>query len=370
MKKFNLLIGTIVFSILCFGCESSSFNEQKDFIYNSSISKTFVESNQYIYGSITNDKENPVTIIQDKSTGRIDNFIRDPFFNDKTIPSYVNNLQINSAKNKGYYLNNSNDEYNKGFSIIEFNLNNLDFKEIYRQNFTFRKNLFLGLSKTSDVKVFKENDFSENKKSNIADYMKIPKYFVYENTLYLLKTDGLYSVNLDSKKEGILLKEADIKSLSCDGINIYYINRNYEIYKYCLATKEKYKLINEKSSYLITTKDKLVYTNLKDNNHIYMMNKDGSENTKLCDNKSKNFNFDDEYIYYSNVDDNESLYRVRYDGSSKTKMTTVPAYFIFTFKDYNKVYIWSNDEKTRNIKTFSVNKDNFELELIKEESVP
>lgn len=364
MRKSSLIIIIMLFSTLCFGCEDSRNNIHEDFIYNSTISKTFVDSDNYIYGNITNNKENPITIIQDKVTGKIDNFIRDPFFNHKTVPSYVKDIQINCGENKGYYLDNSKEELNKGFSIMEFDLNSLDSKEIYRQNFIFRKELFLGLSKTSEVKVYKENDFSENKKSNIVDYMKQPKYFVCKDMLYLLKNNGLYRMNLKNKKEEILINEEDIKTICCDGINIYYINKNYEIYKYCIDTKTKNKLTNEKSSYLIASKDKLVYTNLKDKNHIYIMNKNGSENIKICGNSGKNLNFDDEFIYYSNDDDNETLYRVKYDGSCNTKMTSVPAYFIFTFKDYNKVYIWSTDEKTSNIKAFSVNKDNFKLELL------
>ncbi|MBU3219555.1 DUF5050 domain-containing protein [Clostridium algidicarnis] len=94
------------------------------------------------------------------------------------------------------------------------------------------------------------------------------------------------------------------------------------------------------------------------------MNKDGSDNHKIGENKARNLNFDDKYIYYSNDDDNQCLYRIRYDGSENTKMTNAPAYFIFTFKNYDKIYIWSDDIKTNSIRSFSVDKNDFDIQLI------
>jgi hypothetical protein len=94
------------------------------------------------------------------------------------------------------------------------------------------------------------------------------------------------------------------------------------------------------------------------------MNKNGSNNHEIAHNCAKNLNFDTDYIYYSNDDDKQSLYRMKYDGSKNEKMTDKPAYFVFTFKNYDKLYIWSDDDITKSIKPFSVDKKDFALKLL------
>lgn len=331
-------------------------------IFNGAIYNEFVDSKESIYGNLS--KENAlISIIQDKATGKMEPFIRDPFYNDKKNSSYIEQIYIDDKNNKGYYLDTSETVNERGFSIVQFDFNTFHKKEIYRESFTLRKTVFLGLNQISDIKASNENDFNENRTIDFGDSNR-PKFFIDKDYLYLIRENGVFKVNIKSKKQKELIKEDEIESVSYDGENIYYIDNVYDLYKYSIKTKEKIKLTTNKSRYSIIAENKIIYTNLNDNNRIYIMNKDGSDNHKIGGNKARNLNFDDKYIYYSNDDDNKCLYRIRYDGSENTKMTNAPAYFIFTFKNYDKIYIWSDDIKTNSIRSFSVDKNDFDIQLI------
>lgn len=363
MKRIKLIILCLLLSLTLFGCQKNTSKSYGNVIYNSSIYDIFVDGNNYIYGSTSNEKGFN-TIIQNKATGKVESFIRDPFFDDKKNNSYVEQIRIDNKNNKGYYMDTSETDDEKGFSIIQFDTNTFDKKEIYRENFIWKKEIFLGLNKISDLKASKENDFSEKRTSNMINVGVRPKYFVDGENLYLIRKNGVFRINIKSKKQTQLIKADEIKSVSFDGENIYYIDSFYDMYKYFIKTGKSVKLTANKSSYSIIAKNKIIYTNLNDENAIYIMNKDGSDNHKIENDKARNLNYDDKYIYYSNDNDNQCLYRIKYDGSENKKMTDVPAYFVFTFKNYNKVYIWSNDMNTNKIKTFSVNKKNFAIQLL------
>lgn len=367
MKIFKLLLGLIMLSILLLtGCQKNNPENYSNLVYNSSINDTFVDGVNNIYGSFLTDSNIPTTIIQDKNSRRFNWFTRDPFYKDTKTSSSVEQIHIDYQNKKGYYMDSCGDNidnnFNTGFSIIQFDLGTFDKKEIYKENFVWHKSVFLGLGDISDIDVSKENDFSESITANVHN--KKPKYFIDNNNLYLIRKNGIFVINIENRKETAIINEDNIVNVSYDTHNIYYINSMYELYKYTIKTGKRIKLTGNKSSYLITTEDKIIYTNLNDKNCIYTMNKDGLDNHKIGEYKAKNLNYDSDYIYYSNEDDGQCLYRMRYDGSENTKMTDVPAYFVFAFNNYNKVYIWSNDDKTNGIKNFSVDKKDFTIELL------
>ncbi len=362
MRKFNLLSIGLLLLLGLVGCKYNAFESYNSSIYNGSIEGSFVDGGNYIYGTVSNNLNNFTAIMKNKATGKVESFIRDPFYNDKKDVTYVKQIYIDN--NKGYYLDSSGTDNEVGFTIIEFNLNTFNKKDIYIEKKALSKKVFLGLNEISDVKVSKENDFSQNKTDNLSSLDSSRKFFVYNEYIYIIRQNGIFRINIKTKKQIQLINENDLKSISSDGEYIYYINDTYDLYKYSIKTASKVKLTSNKSSYSIITKSKIIYTNLNDLNRIYVMNKDGSDNHKINDSKSKNMNYDDTYIYYSNDDDNQCLYRIKYDGSCNKKMTDRPAYFIFTFKDYNKVYIWSNDIKSGSIKNFSVDKKDFHIQLL------
>lgn len=364
MRRIKLLSICIILLFSLAGCQNNASEPYNSIIYNSSISDSFVDGTNYIYGNVSNSLSNFTTIMKNKSTEKVEAFIRDPFFDDKKSITYVEQIHIDSKNNKGYYLDNSINDNEAGFQIIEFNLSTFSKKDIYSEKYALGKKVFLGLDEISDIKVSKENDFSENINTNMSSFDRIPKYFIDNDYLYLIRENGVFKINIKNKKQNQVIDEYNIKSVSFDGEYIYYINNAYDLYRYSITTSEKVKLTSNKSSYLIITENKIIYTNLNDKNCIYIMNKDGSDNHRISHNTADKVNYDDKYIYYSNMDDNQCLYRIKYDGSENKKMTDKPAYFIFTFKDYNKLYIWSNDTNSSEIKNFSVDKKDFRIELL------
>ncbi|MPM85974.1 hypothetical protein SDC9_133057 [bioreactor metagenome] len=364
MRKIKLISIFLILLFSLVGCQNSTLKSDNNIVYNSSVSNSFVDGGKYIYGNVSDNNNNFTTIIKNKSTEKVKSFIRDPFFDDKKNVTYVESVYIDNDSSKGYYIKNRRTDNEAGFSIIEFDLSKFNKKEIYTERFVLDKKVFLGLNEISDIKASKENDFSENITSNLGTGDKISKFFVFKDYIYLIQQNGIFKVNIKNKKETLLINEYDIKNVSFDGEYIYYIDNKYDVYKYSITTSAKVKLMSNKSSYLMLTESKVIYTNLKDNNRIYMMNKDGSNNHRICTSRADKVNYDDEFIYYSNMDDNQCLYRIKYDGSENKKMTDRAAYFIFTFKDYNKLYIWSNDTNSGGIKSFSVDKKDFHMKLL------
>lgn len=363
MKKIKLsnIVLPLFIALALTSCQNSASEAHDGIIYNSSIYNEFVDDSKYIYGNIIN-KTKVLTIIQDKSTGKTEWFIRDPFYKDMEDSSYVRQIQIDDENNKGYYMDISIDDEDAGFSIIQFDLKTFNKKEIYRESFMWHKPVFLGLSEVSDIKVSRKNDFNKEVIPDLGSDKK-PKYFVDNNNLYLIRENGIFKINIKNNKQTELIKEDNIKSVSYDGSYIYYINDIYELYKYSVKTGEKVKLTSNKSTYSIITEDKIIYTNLNDGNRIYIINKDGTDDHRIGDSKAKSLNYDDEYIYYSNEDDKQCLYRLKYDGSENTKMTDRPAYFVFTFKNYDKVYILSDNDNIETGYIFSVDKEDFTIKL-------
>ncbi|WMJ80047.1 DUF5050 domain-containing protein [Clostridium sp. MB40-C1] len=365
MRKIKLLSVCILFLLTLIGCQDKILKSCNSTIYNSSINDSFVDGGKYIYGSVSNNSIGFTSIIKDKSTGKIETFIRDPFFDENKKSTYVEQIHIDNKNNKGYYLDTSSINNETGFSIVEFDFDTFKKKNIYSEKYILGKRVFLGLNEISDVKVHKENDFSKNEVASLGDFSSQIKYFIGKDCIYIIRQNGIFKVNIKNKKQTKLINEYDIKCVSFDGEYIYYINNTYDLYRYSIKTSEKIKLTSNKSSYLIITENKIIYTNLNDKNGIYIMSKDGSNEHKISNNSADKLNYDNKYIYYSNVDDNQCLYRIKYDGSENKKMTNNPAYFIFTFKNYDKIYIWADDRESGSIKEFSVDKKDFHIEALK-----
>lgn len=364
MRKVKLLTICLVISSVLIGCQSKPSQSCENVIYNSLISDNFVDGGNYIYGYVSNNFNGFTNIIKNKSTGKVESFVRNPFFNEKENDTYINHIYIDNVKNKGYYLDNRGTDYEDGFSIIEFDLSTFKEKEMYRESYALGKRVLLGLNEVKDFKVHKENDFSENKTDSLGNLTMEPRYFIDNGYIYLIRRNGIFKVDMKSKKQTQLINEYEIQSISFDGKYIYYINNAHDLYRYNITTGEKLKLTSNKSEYLIITENKIIYTNLNDKSSIYMMNKDGSNEHKINNSASKSLNYDEEYIYYCNIDDKNALYRIKYDGSKNEKMTDKPAYFINTFKNYDKVYISSDDINGGGIKDFAVDKKDFNVELL------
>lgn len=59
----------------------------------------------------------------------------------------------------------------------------------------------------------------------------------------------------------------------------------------------------------------IIVTNLKDNNKLYKVKTDGTNNTKIGDDFVQNIVPTKGWIYYSNLSDNAYLYKIKKDDN-------------------------------------------------------
>lgn len=84
------------------------------------------------------------------------------------------------------------------------------------------------------------------------------------------------------------------------------------------------KLNSSPSDYICIVDDWIYYVNRGQQNYIYKMRLDGSENQRAFDVKARRLNYSDGWLYFTDADDNQRIYRARTDGSEKTLVVVYP----------------------------------------------
>ncbi|MCY6482940.1 DUF5050 domain-containing protein [Clostridium aestuarii] len=93
-------------------------------------------------------------------------------------------------------------------------------------------------------------------------------------------------------------------------------NRNYKRITMPTCNNDKFKFVRDMNYYCVTD-GWFYYGNLKDNNKIYKVKTDGTNNQKICDDSIKNIEIKEEWIYYSNLSDEGRLYKIKKDGMAR-----------------------------------------------------
>ena len=90
---------------------------------------------------------------------------------------------------------------------------------------------------------------------------------------------------------------------------IYYSSRDNDnkLYKNKIGTKEKTKLVDNRSYYIIVYGDWIYYSNYSNGGYLYKVRTNGTENTRLNEVHSTNLYISLPYLYYDNVNSKEKI---------------------------------------------------------------
>ncbi len=198
-------------------------------------------------------------------------------------------------------------------------------------------------------------------------------YIYYSN---VLKNNYLCQINMVSREETVLLKEAVYLLVHNNG-NLYYINeKNNNLYSYNIGSKKVIKLIDEpintfyvedetiwysntkgimkmnindghqelfskqKAVYICKTDDLICFINQKDYSISYLI--DG-EIKQIEDSKASNINIYKDCIFYSNVNDKSHIYRYSIDSEFNIKFIPERAQYLHIIEDV--MYYFNEDTK-------------------------
>lgn len=344
MKKWTCIVCMIFTFVLVGVLKLNSFQLQGEImqIYNGVLETFYVDCGQYVLSR----RDTPQVI--SKKDNKASRLIRNPFLKFDT--KHSNNIRYSSAhfdKGNIYVL----EEENSSVSIKEINLQSFSERVVYKE----------GIS--NDIKGFLDLNNDQEKPLDIEQQglNNIKQFFIINNNIFLVKENKITVYNIENKKSKEILKDEDImdNNISCDGKDIYFINKDYYIIKYSLKDKNFKNISEQRAKKLLLTSDGILYTSLN-KNHLYYIDRKGGNKKEIINKGVSTFNYDKEYIYYSNSQDNKTLYRVKYDGSDNKKLTKNPAYFIYTFHNYDKIYFMSDEEDKSTgeyVSFYSIDKD-------------
>lgn len=201
---------------------------------------------------------------------------------------------------------------------------------------------------TSTPKV--QNNLKVNSKSKYIDYNKIsnepitidsnsltPSSVITNNDNYLL-INKIYNNKIYNISQDVLNKTYDFKkinasnlvanSLSILGDTVLFSNGldGGSIYSFKLSEFNDYnveikKLTNSNSNNFISTTKGVYYINQSDENKLYRINEDGTENIAILQDSCGQYSPHDSWIIYENASDKFKLYAINIDTNVKTKLT-------------------------------------------------
>lgn len=142
--------------------------------------------------------------------------------------------------------------------------------------------------------------------------------FRYYSRMYRMRTDGTEVQRLTSNAAwGYFWHDGSIYHIeSRSGEVIFRADFNAE-------GAEVTKLNSSASDYICVIDDWIYYVNRGQQNYIYKMRLDGSENQRAFDVKARRLNYFDGWLYFTDVDSNQRIYRARTDGSEKTLVVDI-----------------------------------------------
>lgn len=345
MKKYIYILFSIGIIISLYVLKFSNFKlyGTMNQIYNGSLGFHYMNSPNYIISS-----EN-IPYIIDKQSNKVSRLMKDPFLNiDTKYNTHINKYPYACYNNEVMYIL---EENNLGFNVKAVDLKLFAEKNIYKEGFPDKISSFLDINN------------GEKKSSDIEYNMLngIKGFFLIDKNIFFIKEDKIVVYNSKNKRSKEILNNENVigNNISCDGEYIYYINDEYYIMKYSLRNNTKERVLQERTKKILLTPNGLLYTSLS-NNHLYHMDFQGGTKREVINTSVFAFNYDNEYIYYSNNEDNKALYKIKFNGSENKKLTNNPAYFIYIFSDYNKIYFMSDeDDKSSGeyVAFYSIDKD-------------
>ena len=224
-----------------------------------------------------------------------------------------------------YFINDA-----ENYSIYKMRLDGTEMQEVCSDKtacLTVSEGWIYYCKEDSDNNVYKvRTDGSERTKLNsyhsncltvVGDWIYF-RNFRYYSRMYRMKTDGTEVQRLTSNAAwGYFWHDNSIYHIeSRSGEVIYRADFNDE-------GAEVTKLNSSPSDYICIVDDWIYYVNRGQQNYIYKMRLDGSENQRAFDVKARRLNYSDGWLYFTDADDNQRIYRARTDGSEKTLVVDI-----------------------------------------------
>lgn len=306
-SRMMLVLCMIVASLA--GCHFNDEAEKGD-IYNTASRHSFENERYRIFFDET-DLDDRKLLFEDKQTGEINNFIRNPIQSLTKIeePIYGNGSLV-------YYM--KWDVEKSGFrdleepdrlSIIEVDTTSFDEKIIFERNINTEKNSFLGLHtlETADS----------------LSFWMIPYFFLDKANIYFID-EGNQMIRQVNKRTGktTVTNSSPLSSdvsVAFDGRNIYYLTQKYQIVKYDTKKGEETVLPDIITTYFMLTDTELLYVNRKDQYKIYALDLENGTTRKITDKSVwDGFTYDDQHIYYESRQNKE--YRIDRNGEGEILM--------------------------------------------------
>nr|WP_275444067.1 DUF5050 domain-containing protein [Lysinibacillus fusiformis] len=299
-RKFGLITPILWFLVTSLsGCIPND-DKGTTSIYNFSSRQSY-ENEQYRFYLDEKDLKNIRFLFEDKKTGEIRNFIRNPMQALTTVG--------NSIYGKDHFVYYMKYDYEKSefrekidrFSIIEVNTKNFEEKNIFEKNINQDHGDFFNVQKRVN------NDF--------LTFKAINSFFLDEQNIYLIGQNEIKRVSKLTGKISVIIRFPVLRSVAFDGRNIYYINEKYQVAKYDTKLDSEIIIQDIVTKYFVLTEKELLYLNRKDQQKVYSMNLNSLTSRKIIDKSVLNFTCDDQYIFYES-ETNLKKYRIDRDGKN------------------------------------------------------
>ncbi len=292
MKKVICLFLLLCVSASVFsGCVVSSAAQEHP-LFNLEQSNAYENSNYQFY--VENPNSDKATwMMTNKSTGKTGKLIRNPMQALSQVP-----VTIYGCGDFVYYIQADSDasgffSITDRFSVVEVDTRNFSEKIVFERNLNKNRDTFLSIG--------------QPKEQDIKFFSLVNAFFLNDQNLYFISNRQVSKVNRTTGKRNIIIEAPSLKSLSFDGINIYYINAESKLMKYDVRTGQESGLCGVVTvSFLLTAKQEVIFINRLDQNKLYALSlKDGSQR-KILDQPVLSFSLDGEnLVYVSKTDSNE-----------------------------------------------------------------
>jgi hypothetical protein len=170
---------------------------------------------------------------------------------------------------------------------------------------------------------------------------RIASIYVENEWIYYRKESVIHKYNIENG-ETTKLSTDECGNIFVSNSWIYYNAFDGGLYRVYIDGTNRTKLTDNKCGPIfIVANDWVYYINLDNNNYIYKMSIDGSENAIFISDSSEYINIKEDWIFYTNQNDGETIYRVRADGTGREKINNDESYNIIIIEDWIYYTKWN-----------------------------
>lgn len=179
----------------------------------------------------------------------------------------------------------------------------------------------------------------------------VQRFAVYKGKVYaLLKGEGIETgiYTLNKRKEEVKVIDGDYGQILVNEDNIYLLNNERHIVSYDKDGKNQQNIMMDaEASYMILNGENIIFVNKSDGDKIYKVNVKDKKVLKLTNhsagvadggefaysNGEQYIGASEEYVYYINSSDENNLYKVKNDGTEEAKLLKGKVQILDTVED-------------------------------------